>query len=644
MDGIKHLKKVRAGGSAVDGKGKRKKELMIQLAMDNCREPLIGLDYLIEFQPEDPAEEPRYVCELCEQKFDPRQVIAHVTGLRHRNRFMKENYPLYHEKLYELGERREKKSVRTDLALQYAKWIEEREGRKPIRLKLVLEPLLKDSNATWVEDDKYSSERASGLTRKYESYTTYSERDDDLDDIQRKDVNVKEEQGDTRGGPRDPRDRGRDYLGPERERGYPDRDYYDRRRDYYEGLDRPGYPERGGVYAGRYRDYPDARGAPYDDSYYDRYPRRYPADYDRYYPPARLLPGEDDRPGLSRPMEVIDYSHQSTSTEVSREGDRSPRHQDDPNERKFQEMMGELQERGQLDEQQDKESKVPDAAAIAAALGVDTGGIPLNEETKRLLETLGQVMVSNDNEAEVALQVSNTLTQALADYKLKHGKLGEGTGDQRPSEGYGKPATQREHTAEELDEAFFIGHQPQSRIAPVVWKKDGRQNQSKLVPTSNPLVAYGGSDDEGEMEPQQTQSSQSSASVMASSVSSLYSRTANLFDAYSFGNLLNTAPQPPPEQDSPPLPPPLPPSSEAEPPPPPPPDTEQSEQSYDSQMKYLDLQQQQQQQQYFYHQQYGYQLPQQQLPQQQSAEQQYQQSQYMMQTGYQGMYYPQPPS
>ena len=46
-----------------------------------------GIDYMTEFQKEDISIEPQYICDLCEVKMDGRQVICHLTGLRHRMKY-----------------------------------------------------------------------------------------------------------------------------------------------------------------------------------------------------------------------------------------------------------------------------------------------------------------------------------------------------------------------------------------------------------------------------------------------------------------------------------------------------------------------------------------------------------------------------
>ena len=46
-----------------------------------------GLDYITEYQKQDRTEEPRFVCDLCASKMDPRQVVLHATGIRHRMKY-----------------------------------------------------------------------------------------------------------------------------------------------------------------------------------------------------------------------------------------------------------------------------------------------------------------------------------------------------------------------------------------------------------------------------------------------------------------------------------------------------------------------------------------------------------------------------
>ena len=47
-----------------------------------------GLDYLTEYQMEDPNSDPCYICDLCQSKMDMRQVITHVVGIKHRHKYL----------------------------------------------------------------------------------------------------------------------------------------------------------------------------------------------------------------------------------------------------------------------------------------------------------------------------------------------------------------------------------------------------------------------------------------------------------------------------------------------------------------------------------------------------------------------------
>ncbi len=47
-----------------------------------------GLEYVIEFQKKNPILEPRYHCNLCDNKCDPRTLIFHVVGLKHRMNYL----------------------------------------------------------------------------------------------------------------------------------------------------------------------------------------------------------------------------------------------------------------------------------------------------------------------------------------------------------------------------------------------------------------------------------------------------------------------------------------------------------------------------------------------------------------------------
>jgi len=47
-----------------------------------------GLDYMTEYQMDDPNSDPCYICDLCQSKMDMRQVIHHIVGIKHRHKYL----------------------------------------------------------------------------------------------------------------------------------------------------------------------------------------------------------------------------------------------------------------------------------------------------------------------------------------------------------------------------------------------------------------------------------------------------------------------------------------------------------------------------------------------------------------------------
>ncbi len=67
---------------------RKRAQLRIQGVLDQCLEALIGLNYVTEYQREDPMAECRYHCQLCDFRFSPKTFISHVTSVRHRKNFI----------------------------------------------------------------------------------------------------------------------------------------------------------------------------------------------------------------------------------------------------------------------------------------------------------------------------------------------------------------------------------------------------------------------------------------------------------------------------------------------------------------------------------------------------------------------------
>nr|CDS27986.1 zinc finger C2H2 type [Hymenolepis microstoma] len=111
-----------------------KVRLRLQHLLDICIQPLIGLNYVIEFQRRNLLD-CIYVCDLCEKRaFLPSAVIQHVCSRKHRMTYLKYHYPpLFH--LIKLD--KSCALVKKRRLASYAQQIESSEGRK--RLSIMME-------------------------------------------------------------------------------------------------------------------------------------------------------------------------------------------------------------------------------------------------------------------------------------------------------------------------------------------------------------------------------------------------------------------------------------------------------------------------------------------------------------------------
>ncbi|VDM18410.1 unnamed protein product [Hydatigera taeniaeformis] len=112
----------------------QKRQLRIQHLLDICIQPLVGLNYVTEFQRRGLLE-CIYICDLCEKRaFLPSAVIKHVCSIRHRMAYLKYHYPPLHQ-LVSLD--RSPESIRKRRLTSYAQQVESNEGRK--RLSIMVE-------------------------------------------------------------------------------------------------------------------------------------------------------------------------------------------------------------------------------------------------------------------------------------------------------------------------------------------------------------------------------------------------------------------------------------------------------------------------------------------------------------------------
>lgn len=61
----------------------------LQTAIDNCKDmSLIGLEYVLELTPNRTADEPSYLCVLCETRDDLESILLHVSSFNHRSKYL----------------------------------------------------------------------------------------------------------------------------------------------------------------------------------------------------------------------------------------------------------------------------------------------------------------------------------------------------------------------------------------------------------------------------------------------------------------------------------------------------------------------------------------------------------------------------
>ncbi|XP_075068960.1 uncharacterized protein LOC142158668 isoform X3 [Mixophyes fleayi] len=90
------------------------------------REPLIGLEYVLEYRVQNKANriEPKYVCELCELDTELVPMVEHLAGFRHRKLYLAREYP------YVLKAQSSSKEDKSQFMRRMALEIEREEGTK----------------------------------------------------------------------------------------------------------------------------------------------------------------------------------------------------------------------------------------------------------------------------------------------------------------------------------------------------------------------------------------------------------------------------------------------------------------------------------------------------------------------------------
>ncbi|KAK2144368.1 hypothetical protein LSH36_764g00022 [Paralvinella palmiformis] len=146
IDGMRHKKnlKHRAEGRLIKKGRSNKSNLLLHEStklttgqaqmmslIDNIKQPLIGLQFVTEYQKSDGNVEPYYICTMCDSTCDPRTLIHHLTGFKHRMNYMKEHYTSYYTIV---KQKYQKKPDQIPLAEEYARTIECEEGRQQVKV------------------------------------------------------------------------------------------------------------------------------------------------------------------------------------------------------------------------------------------------------------------------------------------------------------------------------------------------------------------------------------------------------------------------------------------------------------------------------------------------------------------------------
>ncbi|KAK3108672.1 hypothetical protein FSP39_013009 [Pinctada imbricata] len=100
--------------------------------------PIIGLQFVTEFQKADPAGAVRYVCNLCESKCDGNTIVAHLTGHKHRVAYFKECRPDIHS-LITIHHSSKKKSEVSAASEQFAKDVQDKDGMGKVKVKIEID-------------------------------------------------------------------------------------------------------------------------------------------------------------------------------------------------------------------------------------------------------------------------------------------------------------------------------------------------------------------------------------------------------------------------------------------------------------------------------------------------------------------------
>ncbi|KAK6166241.1 hypothetical protein SNE40_022987 [Patella caerulea] len=112
----------------------QRKSLTLEL-IKLVTEPIIGLEYITEFHKQDPKAIMTCVCNLCESKSDEHTVVSHLLGTKHRLNYMKEHHTEYFNHAKKFGGKKNQQTFIENLTQD----IEKVDGKGVPVVKIIVE-------------------------------------------------------------------------------------------------------------------------------------------------------------------------------------------------------------------------------------------------------------------------------------------------------------------------------------------------------------------------------------------------------------------------------------------------------------------------------------------------------------------------
>ncbi|CAF3360640.1 unnamed protein product [Rotaria sp. Silwood1] len=100
-------------------------QLRCEEQVNQTKQPLLGLNYIIEFQFENLTDPAQYICELCHTKCSSQSILCHILNIQHQRKFLKIHHPDMYERVLSASNIR---SEQQRLIENFAKQIQSRHG------------------------------------------------------------------------------------------------------------------------------------------------------------------------------------------------------------------------------------------------------------------------------------------------------------------------------------------------------------------------------------------------------------------------------------------------------------------------------------------------------------------------------------